>query len=149
MKLVIVIVALAVGAIGTLAVVRASLRGPAASQQQNETNAVRTESPLACDMQALTPEIRKRHFDELGPALRSVRKSVRELPDGYELEFPADANTYAMVTEWSIQERACCPFFNIDIRLDSEGGPMWLRLTGRDGTKQFIQGEAAAWIKKG
>jgi len=95
---------------------------------------------------ALTAEQRKRHFGELGPMLRSMKKSVRELPDGYEFEFPADANTYALVTEWSIQERTCCPFFDIDIRLDREGGPLWLRLTGRDGTKQFIQSDAAPWL---
>ena len=53
-----------------------------------------------------------------------------------------------MLTEWSIQERDCCPFFDIEIQLDREGGPMWLRLTGREGTKEFIQTEAAAWIKQ-
>ena len=106
------------------------------------------ESPLACNMEALTPAERERHFNELGPALRSLKRSVHELADGYEFEFVADPKTYAMLTEWSFQERACCPFFDIDIRLDREGGPMWMRLTGREGTKEFIKAEAGPWLQQ-
>jgi hypothetical protein len=89
----------------------------------------------------LSPEVRKRHFEELGPALLKLTKSTRELPDGYELEFPADNKTYQLLTEWAFQERLCCPFFDIGLRLDRENGPLWLRLTGRPGTKEFIKEE--------
>jgi hypothetical protein len=41
------------------------------------------ESPFACDRAALTPQARKRHFDELSPALRARKKSIRELRDGH------------------------------------------------------------------
>ncbi len=99
------------------------------------------ESPFACNALALSPELRKRHFEELGPALLKLTKSRRELPDGYELEFPADNKTYQLLTEWTFQERLCCPFFDIVLRLDREGGPLWLRLTGRQGTKEFIKEE--------
>jgi hypothetical protein len=98
-------------------------------------------SSFACNALALSPEARKRHFEELGPALLKLKKSTRELPDGYEFEFPADNNTYQLLTEWAFQERLCCPFFDIDLRFDREGGPLWLRLTGRPGTKEFIKEE--------
>ena len=52
--------------------------------------AISQESPFACDRSALTAADRKRHFDELGPTLRGMVKNVRELPDGYEFQFPAD-----------------------------------------------------------
>jgi hypothetical protein len=104
------------------------------------------ESPFACDRAALTPEARKRHFDELGPALRLAHKSVRELADGYEFEFPTDPVTFRLVTEWIAGERWCCPFFDIDLRLDREGGPMWLRLTGREGVKQFVRADFSKWF---
>ena len=99
------------------------------------------ESPFACNAFALSPEVRKRHFEELGPALLKLKKSMRELPDGYELELPADNKTYQLLTEWAYQERLCCPFFDIDLRFDRENGPLWLRLTGRPGTKEFIKTE--------
>src|SRR5436309_11597410 len=99
------------------------------------------ESPFACNAFALSPEVRKRHFEELGPALLELKKSIRELPDGYELELPADNKTYQLLTEWAFQERLCCPFLYIGLRFDREGGPLWFRLTGRPGTTEFIKEE--------
>jgi hypothetical protein len=106
------------------------------------------QSPFACDRLALVREVRKRHFEELGPSLRTLKKSVRELPDGYEFQFPSDPKTIAMVAEWAAGERLCCPFFDIQLRLEREGGPFWMKLTGRKGTKEFIKADAAAWIKQ-
>ena len=116
--------------------------------QGSSADAKRPESPFACNRLALTPEQRTRHFDELGPKLRSLKKSVRELPNGYEFEFPADPNTVQLVAEWAVGEHACCPFFDIDMRLEREGGSLWLGLTGREGVKQFIQADGAAWIRR-
>src|SRR5213596_2317483 len=120
-----------------------ALVAPAADSATSEPSPSQAEhiSPFACNALALLPEVRKRHFEELGPALLKLKKSMRELPDGYELEFPADNKTYQLLTEWAFQERLCCPFFDIGLRLDREGGPLWLRLTGRPGTKEFIKEE--------
>jgi hypothetical protein len=103
-------------------------------------------SPFYCNRLALTLQLRKRHFEELGPKLRLLRKSVRELKNGYEFEFPGDTATYQLLTEWAIQERLCCPFFDISLRLEPEGGPLWLRLSGREGTKEFIKVDGASWV---
>ena len=122
---------------------------PQKQYQEDKPEAASThKSAFACDRRALDPVARKRHFDELGPALRSLRKAVRELPDGYEFEFASDPKTVAIVTEWAVQERVCCPFFNIQLRMEAEGGPVWLRLTGRKGTKEFIQADGAVWIRQ-
>jgi hypothetical protein len=116
--------------------------------QTGSPEAKRSESPFACNRMALTPDQRKRHFDELGPKLRSLKKSFRELPNGYEFEFSPDSNTVQLVEEWAVGERACCPFFDIDMHLEREGGSLWLRLTGREGVKQLIQADGAAWIRR-
>ena len=114
-----------------------------ASAGQGQTPSSQTEhvSPLACNALALSPEVRKRHFEEVGPALLKLKKSTRELPDGYEFELPADKATWQLLTEWVIDERLCCPFLDIELRLSRDGGPFWLRLTGRSGTKEFIKEE--------
>jgi hypothetical protein len=109
--------------------------------------AAEKESPFACNRLALTPEVRKRHFDELGPALRQLKTGHRELSNGYEFSFRADSKTFAMLAEWIDQERLCCPFFDIDLRVDREDGPLWLRLTGRPGTKEFIRADAGPWLQ--
>ena len=116
-------------------------------RKEHQAANAKHESPFACDRLALDPEARKRHFDELGPALRSMRKAVRELPNGYEFQFPSDPKTIAMVAEWAGGERLCCPFFDIQLRMEQEGGPFWLRLTGRKGTKEFMKVDGASWIK--
>src|SRR6266513_3642464 len=120
-----------------------AIGGPIAIWATSEPSSSQTEhvSPFACNAFALSPEVRKRHFDELGPALLKLKKNTRELPDGYEFELPADTKTSQLLTEWAFQERLCCPFFDIDLRFDREGGPLWLRLTGRSGTKEFIKEE--------
>ncbi|HEX9160321.1 MAG TPA: hypothetical protein VF980_01340 [Thermoanaerobaculia bacterium] len=105
------------------------------------------QSPFACNVYALSPEVRKRHFDELGPALRALKTGVHELPNGYEFQFPSSSKTFAMLAEWIDQERLCCPFFDIDLRIEREGGPLWMGLTGRPGTKEFIRADFAPWMR--
>src|SRR5213596_392259 len=116
---------------------------PVAIWATSESSSSQTEhvSPFACNALALSSEVRKRHFDELGPALLKLKKSARELPDGYEFELPPDKGTYQLLTEWAFQERLCCRFFDLDVRFEREKGPLWLRLTGRPGTKEFIKEE--------
>ena len=105
-------------------------------------------SPFVCDRLALTPAARTRHFDELGPRLRALGTDVRELPNGYAFRFPADPATVALVAEWAAGERLCCPFFEIDIHFEPEHGPLWLTLTGREGTKDFIRADLPKWITR-
>jgi len=100
-----------------------------------------------CDQSALDPVSRKRHFDVLGPALVAKRTAVRELPDGYEIQFASDAQTYRDLAEYLDGERVCCPFFDLSLHIAPDRGPLSLRVTGKAGTKQFIEAEAANWIK--
>jgi hypothetical protein len=111
------------------------------ADETTTSQSAKHESALACNAFALSPELRKRHFEELGPALLKLKKSTRELSNGYEFELPVDNKTYELLTEWAYQERLCCPFFDIGLRFDRENGPLWLRLTGRPGTKEFIKME--------
>src|ERR1700681_4586621 len=88
-------------------------------------------SPFACERSALTAAERKRHFDELGPTLRGIVKSVRELRDGYEFEFPVDPATFRLVAEWAAGEHLCCPFFDINLLQERGKGSFWMGLSGR------------------
>ena len=106
-------------------------------------------SPFACNRTALDPTARRRHFDELGPMLRTMRRATRELSDGYEFEFAGDGKTYALLNEWAEGERLCCPFFDLSIRAGREDGAIFLQLTGRDGTKQFVRADfPEVWFQK-
>ena len=135
--------------LGLVMITAAILSQQASAQQPDTSLTVRKESPFACNRLALTPAQRKRHFEELGPALRLLRIGERELPDGIEFKFPPDMKTYQTLAEWVAGERLCCPFFDIDLRAEREGGPLWLRLTGREGVKPFIQADFVKWLTPG
>ena len=61
---------------------------------------------------------------------RSIRADETTLSQSAKPESPFACNAFAL-----------CPFFDIDLRFDREDGPLWLRLTGRPGTKEFIKEE--------
>src|SRR3984885_1851633 len=106
------------------------------------------KSPFACNRAALAAQARKRHFDELSPALRARKKSIRELRDGFEFEFPPDTATFELVSEWVGGDRLCRPFFDIDMPVEREGGSRWLQLTGRQGVKAFIRTDFDSWFHR-
>jgi hypothetical protein len=110
--------------------------------------AISPASPFACNRSALSAMDRKRHFEELGPALRGMVRNVRELRDGYEFEFPVDAATFRLVAEWAAGEHRCCPFFDIDLRQEREEGAFWMRLSGRSGVRQFIESDLGEWMSR-
>jgi len=104
------------------------------------------DSPFACDVHAMTPAVRKHHFDEVIPALRNLLKGVKELPDGFAFELKNDTAAVQLAGEFAANERLCCPFFDIAIRIEREHGKLWLQLTGREGTKDFIRADFARWL---
>jgi hypothetical protein len=137
----------AVLAVGTSMFVPARIRAAGAADPRGTAKG--PESPFACSPSALSPAERKQHFEDYGPKLRARLKQIRELPDGYEFAFGTDRDTYQTLAAWMFQERLCCPFFDLDLRIDREGGSTWLRLTGRAGVKEFLRAEFEPWFRMG
>jgi len=104
------------------------------------------DSPFVCDLSMLSAADRARK-DAIGGTLGSRMRGVHELKAGYEFVLPGDADTIRLVAEWLVTERLCCPFFDFDLRIDREGGPTTLRLTGREGAKAFIRADFGRWMK--
>ena len=98
------------------------------------------ESPFACNVSGISAERRPRYM-ALARTLVSTKKEVRELADGYAFRFSAEASTIQDLAEFITYERLCCPFFDLEIVVEREGGPTWLRLRGREGVKEFIRVE--------
>jgi hypothetical protein len=104
-------------------------------------------TPFFCDMTALSNKQRARHH-ELAALLQTSLAAIRELPDGYNFEFPWSRDTYSTLAEMTPLEHACCPFFDISLRIESESNKLCLRLTGREGIKPFIRAEFGAWFAR-
>jgi hypothetical protein len=107
----------------------------------------KTESPFYCNRKAISPEQTARK-EELNHSLGALRRRTHELENGFEFELPSDPATVQAAAEWAAMEKLCCPFFDIDLRLEREDGPFLLRLTGREGVKQFIKAEFDRWFKE-
>ncbi|MGH7703918.1 MAG: hypothetical protein ACREMO_12555 [Gemmatimonadales bacterium] len=69
----------------------------------------------------------------------SVVSDTRELPDGLAFRFPSEE--YEAVMQFVARERLCCPFVRFTVELAPDRGPLWLRLTGPDGVKDFLRAE--------
>lgn len=113
----------------------------AGSQEQVMTKSkddTTKESPFVCNMAGLNKEQRQR-YTALIKKLDSGKQEVRELPDGYALRFSSEASTVQDLAEFIVYERLCCPFFDFELIVEREGGPVWLRLKGREGVKEFIR----------
>jgi hypothetical protein len=100
----------------------------------------RAESPLACDMRAIPTDQREGHLAKTR-ALFALIEEIKELPDGYEFRLAAGSNTLVDAAEFVSHEKLCCPFLRFAIEAEPDNGPLWLRLTGRDGVKGFIREE--------
>jgi hypothetical protein len=97
-------------------------------------------SPFACDMSALTSEERARHH-ALAQKLRPAVLEFTELPDGYAARLPSDPAMVLCAAEFITLERLCCPFFTLALEVENDRGPLWMRITGREGIKPFIRAE--------
>jgi len=91
-------------------------------------------------MLELDAEGRKRH-KVVSEQMRAAVKEAQDLPDGYAFRFTAEPATILLVSEFITREHLCCPFFRFELIVEQEDGPLWLRLRGREGVKEFIRAE--------
>jgi hypothetical protein len=96
-----------------------------------------TQSPLACDLTAISASDRPR-YNELRRILAASAVGKRDLPNGVAIQIDIAKIPLPQLAEWISFERKCCPFFEFRIDLAPDSGPVWLTLTGRPGVKEFL-----------
>ena len=106
-----------------------------AGQQQDQA-----KTTFACNMLALDVEQRIRHETQVR-SLRDWQLEIRELPNGFAFRFSNEAKMIHELAEFIANERLCCPFFDFELKLEREGGSLWMSITGREGVKPFIRME--------
>lgn len=98
---------------------------------------------FCCDIQAMSNSERERH-QELRERWEKAMEETKELESGYAFRLASAAVSLMEVAEWVDKERKCCPFFDFEIALERDGGPVWLTLRGREGVKPFMRMEFGA-----
>ena len=95
---------------------------------------------FVCNLGVMNEEERARYI-ALSRKLMSAGKERRELERGFAFRLAAEKIALVEVAEWVTFERRCCPFLNLEIEAEPNDGPVWLRMTGAEGIKQFILAE--------
>ena len=107
--------------------------------------------PIVCDLSAIKAEDRERLLAAVPELFRAV-EAVHALPDGYAFRFAAAPGRLLALAEFVEHERQCCPFYHFALEVEPGGGPMWLKLTGGEGVKEFMEavfGDLAGAVEQG
>ncbi len=98
---------------------------------------------FVCNLGVMNDGERAR-YTALSRRLMGASEERRELDNGYAFRLAAEKISLREIAEWVTFERRCCPFFNLQIEAEPNDGPIWLRMTGASGIKQFILSEIGA-----
>jgi hypothetical protein len=93
------------------------------------------QTPIACSL--TNSELSERRIAVLQKAGRSVLE-VRETENGCAYRFPPDDDWVNELTRIINLEKQCCPFIEFTLTAEPQGGALWLKLTGPEGTKDFL-----------
>ena len=99
---------------------------------------VSENQPIVCDLSAVPAADREKLMAAVPPLFRAVQE-VHALPNGYAFGFPNEPGRFMALAQFVDNERLCCPFYNFVLEVEPSGGPFWLRMTGGEGVKQFLE----------
>lgn len=92
--------------------------------------------PIACE---LTPaEITARRGTLLPGLLAQAAERMLVL-NGFRWRFAASGKFLAAAAETINTERQCCRFLRFVLAIEPDGGPIWLEVTGPEGTAEFLE----------
>ena len=95
-----------------------------------------SDLPIACNLSE--QGLAKRRAELAGDIFSNIQQ-VQELADGYALRYPGDKDWATKLLDFIVFERACCPFFTFELTFEPDSGPIWLRVRGQEGVKEFIK----------
>lgn len=103
------------------------------------TTGANDSPPLACAPGVIPDAERPAHFALIRTLFAEAAEARESLPDGYAFRFPADA--LEPLGRFFLNERKCCPFLAFSLEVSPARGPVWLRITGPEGTRELLDAE--------
>ena len=100
------------------------------------------ETDFACDLTVLSQEERKQ-FTSVTDALFATVQERHELENGFTFRFLNQPGQLVQIAQFIERESQCCPFLKFTLDVEPSSGPIWLRITGETGAKEFLQAELA------
>ena len=108
--------------------------------ETSANQAVNSKTSFYCNTKSLSI-VEWAHKAQISQKMKIAQAERKELADGYAFRFRPEAVSVIELADWVSSEARCCPFFDMSIEVEPDGGPLWLRLTGKEGVKQFIRME--------
>ena len=93
-------------------------------------------TPIVCFL--TTAELREREATLLA-RFRSAVVEAEELQDGFASRLVGEGKLIVLIAELILAERKCCPFLTFELVALGNKGPLIVRVTGPDGTKEFVR----------
>src|SRR5262245_19754959 len=91
--------------------------------------------PIAC---ALTPAEIEARREMLLPSLLTRAGTREAVAGGFRWQFHPDDELLRDAAAVIEVERRCCPFLRFHLTVEPGGGPVWLEVTGPEGTRDFL-----------
>jgi hypothetical protein len=95
---------------------------------------------FCCDIKAMN-KVERERYEVLRERLESAIEETKELESGYAFRLRSGTVSLTDVAEWVEKEHKCCPFFDFEITVNRDDGPLWLTLRGAEGVKPFMRME--------
>ena len=95
----------------------------------------RVDLPIAC---TLTPAEMSAMRDGLLPGLLARAIEKEPVPGGFRWRFVPDAGLVKDAAAVIEAEHRCCRFLRFQLVVEPGDGPVWLEVTGPEGTREFL-----------
>jgi hypothetical protein len=97
-----------------------------------------TDLPIVCTL--TDAQLQQRRVEVLSKIREQVQE-LKPLDDGYALRFEVDDARLDELMKMIRFERQCCAFLRFRLTVEPAGGPVWLEITGPNGTKALLEAE--------
>jgi hypothetical protein len=96
------------------------------------------KNKISCKL--TTPELRLRKATVIA-SLKEMVLEKQELVNGFRYRFDGSDQTLDLLSDFIKTERLCCDFFTFSLTVGNHAFPVWLELSGPEGSTAFIENE--------
>ena len=89
---------------------------------------------LACTLTNIEMKERLKIMEKF----KNLIKEKRVIENGLLLQFEGSNKNLEEILNLIRLERKCCPFLTFELKVDKEANPIFLTITGPEGTKEFL-----------
>ena len=98
------------------------------------------DTEFVCNLTVLS-ETEREQFASMTESLFAAVQETRELENGFAFRFLNQPEQLVHIARFIERESRCCPFLGFALEVEPSAGPVWLHVTGAEGTKAFLLAE--------